>query len=180
MRRTPQSRATRDDVAAWRSIAAKSRSTRGGQAHDIDFTRPPHGVLVEQVAAHHLGVAGPRDVAQFRGAPGSARRRPRPESRQPAADVAGGAGDEMSHGSMLPRGGRVGMSTDEVGPSQARAVPGRPGRGTTVGYRSGGPRHRSGEDGGRPGRGDVTNLSVCRRFDARNPPDRMATRARGR
>ena len=89
------------------------------EVHDIDpHAGAPHGVLVEQVAAHHLGIAGPRDVAQLRGVAHQAAhgvalgQEPR---GQPAADVAGGAGDEMSHGSMLPRGGRVGMSTDDVG-----------------------------------------------------------------
>ena len=146
MRRTPQSRAALATiVAARRSIAVEVAVDQGvdEEVHDIDpRAGAPHGVLVEQVAAHHLGVAGPRDVAQLRGVAHQAAhgvalgQEPR---GQPPADVAGGAGDEMSHGSMLPCGARVGMSTDDVGPSQARAVPGLPDRGTTVGYRSGGP-----------------------------------------
>ena len=123
MRRTPQSRAACGDDRRGTPVDRREVAVDQGvdeEVHDVDaHAGAPHGVLVEQVAAHHLGVAGPRDVAQLRGVAHEAAhgvalgQEPR---GQPPADVAGGAGDEMSHGSMLPCGGRVGMSTDDVGP----------------------------------------------------------------
>jgi hypothetical protein len=99
------------------------------EVHDVDVRAGgTHRVLVEQVTAHDLGVTGPRDLPQLGGVADQATHGValgEESGGQSAADVAGGAGDEMSHASMLLCFRGVGMSTTPRVRVTRSRVPGR-------------------------------------------------------
>jgi hypothetical protein len=71
MRRTPQSRAARATIVAARTVDRREVALDQGvdeEVHDVDaHAGAPHGVLVEQVAAHHLGGAAHGTSRSFAG-----------------------------------------------------------------------------------------------------------------
>ena len=133
----PQSRAASATiVAARRSIAAKSRST-SEWTRKYTTSTPTQARRTASSSSRSprttSASAGPRHVAQLRGVADEAAHGValgEQPGGQASADVAGGAGDEVSHTTMLPCGRRLGMSTAGVHPSCRDDPAGGPRSGT--------------------------------------------------
>ena len=88
----------REEPADRQVVLVRERQRVDEEVHDVDaHAGAAHGVLVEQIATHHLGVPGPRHVAQLRGVADEAAHGValgEQPGGQASADIAGGAGDE--------------------------------------------------------------------------------------